>query len=69
MTEKQSTAPELLPCPFCGAEKAYCEIGGLYAWCKCGQCGAESSAQTSPVKAIAAWNARVHPVAQEGPDA
>lgn len=64
------TAPDLKPCPFCGA-RAACSVGNAsfsgvelmgagtdrpYVWC--GTCGSSGSFEDTDAKAVAAWNTR-----------
>lgn len=55
------TAPDLKPCPFCGADKvAVCqsERANPVFWVECISCNAETQPSTNKAEAIAAWNTR-----------
>lgn len=49
------TAPELLPCPFCGATQPPHDDT---SWIRCSECGAETGWRADGAGAIAAWNRR-----------
>jgi Lar family restriction alleviation protein len=54
---------DLLPCPFCGGERAYAAhqrpLRILYHKVKCRDCGANLPLSLSKERAIEAWNTRI----------
>lgn len=50
----------LKPCPFCGSDNIYLELG-IYAWVRCGGCGAYGPYVTERDDAVRLWNARSTP--------
>ena len=58
MTDNRTT--ELLPCPFCGSNKAFPNIELGKHWVECSECAAESGCYRTEAEAIAAWNTRAH---------
>ena len=58
VTDNRTT--ELLPCPFCGSNKAFPNIELGKHWVECSECAAESGCYRTEAEAIAAWNTRAH---------
>lgn len=52
---------ELEPCPFCGNEyiSVIPSVDKIVYWCKCEECGVETSCYENKADAIQAWNRRV----------
>ena len=63
MSETMTTAPALLPCPFCGGHKLQGHSIGLRIACI--NCCAAGPAAGPKADAIAAWNARPGDAARE----
>jgi Lar family restriction alleviation protein len=63
MTEQQTKAVELKPCPFCGSSNVYESSNGLDShFLNCLDCGSEGPACKDVVSAGAAWNQRTQPL-------
>ena len=62
-----TTAPALLPCPFCGGAAQSYESSLVDGWhqVECRQCQATSGYWQTEAQAIAAWNARPGDAARE----
>lgn len=63
----QISRQKLKPCPFCGGDKIRLTNWGLYR-CWCANCLAQAADEISEKDAVEAWNRRVEPPADSGPD-